>query len=589
MQATGQSTLQLQNASLLAPFLHEAQTARLFPDSKTLVDMPLAAPPKEVAAAYASLRLPDNEEQRRAVLQQFCRSWMLPVESDLRAVLPQSAAAPPPGWLPHISDPGIRQWAEALRRMWGVLCREATPDVLLHPDRHTLLLPARPCPFVIPGARFREQYYWDSLWSLRGMLVCGLVELAQGVVSNMLGLVEVHGFVPNGMRTYYLNRSQPPLLSQMVAALHAATPDDSQLLLRALPALLREHSYWSTAPKGVVLRASDGQTHQLSRYWADWSQPRPESYREDVSTAAGLPPAGAAALWRELASAAESGWDFSSRWLADGVSLNSCRTTQVVPADLNAFLYQMECNIAAFASELGQAELAASFEEHAQRRLAAMQALMWDVAGGQWRDLVLAAHGDTQTDAAAEGTAVATGAAAPAEITATAAATAAAANETCSAVTSFQQSTVVAASNWVPLYCGCTPAGSPDAELAVTSLQASGLLQAAGVAVSLNDTGQQWDWPNAWPPITCMLVEGCEAYGGMAGSKLAAALAQQYLATAHSAWGQSGRNYEKFDSRRQGAAGGGGEYECVDGFGWTNGAALVLLQRYGWRPAKELP
>jgi alpha,alpha-trehalase len=181
---------------------------------------------------------------------------------------------------------------------------------------------------------------------------------------------------------------------------------------------------------------------------------------------------------------------------------------------------QMECNIAAFASELGQAKLAASFEEHAQRRLAAMQALMWDVAGGQWRDLVLAAHGDTQTDAAAEGTAVATGAAAPAEIAATAAATGAAANKTCSAVTSFQQSTVVAASNWVPLYCGCTPAGSPDAELAVMSLQASGLLQAAGVAVSLNDTGQQWDWPNAWPPMTCMLVEGCEAYGDTAGSKV---------------------------------------------------------------------
>jgi hypothetical protein len=99
--------------------------------------MPLAAPPKEVAAAFASLRLPDDEEQRRAVLQQFCRSWMLPVESDLRAVLPQSAAALPPGWLPHITDPGIRQWAEALHRMWGVLCREVSgirPNVLVLAD-----------------------------------------------------------------------------------------------------------------------------------------------------------------------------------------------------------------------------------------------------------------------------------------------------------------------------------------------------------------------------------------------------------------------------------------------------------------------
>eukprot|EP00983_Pelagomonas_calceolata_P111470 1159784-Pelagomonas_calceolata.AAC.8 len=35
-------------------------------------------------------------------------------------------------------------------------------------------------------------------------------------------------------------------------------------------------------------------------------------------------------LWLDIASAAESGWDFSSRWLGDGFNLHTMRTTQVV-------------------------------------------------------------------------------------------------------------------------------------------------------------------------------------------------------------------------------------------------------------------
>ncbi len=41
--------------------------------------------------------------------------------------------------------------------------------------------------------------------------------------------------------------------------------------------------------------------------------------------------------------------------------------------------------------------------------------------------------------------------------------------------------------------------------------------------------------------------------------------------------------HEKFDALHCGAPGGGGEYACEDGFGWTNGVALSLLQRFGWQ------
>lgn len=155
---------------------------------------------------------------------------------------------------------------------------------------------------------------------------------------------------------------------------------------------------------------------------------------------------------------------------------------------------QMESNISRFAAELGEAEQAARFAQHAQRRLAAIDALLWDEGSGQWRDLVME-HGDAE-----------------------------AAETVCSnssiGSSKFKQSSVVAASNWVPLYCGCAAAGSQQAAAALASLQHSGLIQAAGLAVSLARTGQQWDWPNSWPPITCMLLEGCRDHGGEQGAQV---------------------------------------------------------------------
>ncbi len=78
--------------------------------------------------------------------------------------------------------------------------------------------------------------------------------------------------------------------------------------------------------------------------------------REDVATAAQL---GAneeeqERLYRDIASAAESGWDFSSRWMADGHTLATIQTTRVIPADLNAFLYKMETDLAHFAEVTSQ-------------------------------------------------------------------------------------------------------------------------------------------------------------------------------------------------------------------------------------------
>lgn len=82
----------------------------------------------------------------------------------------------------------------------------------------------RSLPFIIPGGRFRESYYWDSYWIVLGLLACDMEVTAQGLVRNLLDDVSTYGFVPNGGRIYYLNRSQPPLLSDMVVALVKHNP-----------------------------------------------------------------------------------------------------------------------------------------------------------------------------------------------------------------------------------------------------------------------------------------------------------------------------------------------------------------------------
>ena len=92
-----------------------------------------------------------------------------------------------------------------------------------------------------------------------------------------------------------------------------------------------------------MVRLADGSV--LNRYWDDLATPRDESYREDLETARSSKRP-AAEVYRDLRAAAESGWDFSSRWLADGKTLATIRTTDILPVDLNSLLYKLELAIA---------------------------------------------------------------------------------------------------------------------------------------------------------------------------------------------------------------------------------------------------
>ena len=105
--------------------------------------------------------------------------------------------------------------------------------------------------------------------------------------------------------------------------------------------------------------------------------------REDHTSAENMTTAQQQALWNNLASGAESGMDFSSRWFADPQNISTIQTTSIIPAELNAYLYQMENNIADFADMMGNTTVASSFRDYAAARKTAMNTLMYNATAGR--------------------------------------------------------------------------------------------------------------------------------------------------------------------------------------------------------------
>lgn len=581
----------------------------------------------EIQAAFDQLAKPLRND---SALNTFLDTYFGAAGGELRPV-PHAQLATDARFLQRLNDTVIREFTEQVVAIWPDLTRAYDGGAATNcSDCPNSFIPvARP--FVVPGGRFREPYYWDSYWVLEGLLRTrgAFTGIARNMIENFLDLVERYGFVPNGARVYYLNRSQPPLLALMVRAYITHT-NDTALLGRALPLLEREHTFW-TSNRSVEVRRG-GRAYTLTRYRVDNTQPRPESYREDYeqatntsyySPASGiiypergpLDAAARARLYSNLASAAESGWDFSSRWLANPADatrdvyfpLRSLATDDVVPVCLNSILYANERAIgdfyvlAANASASANASSSSSDAAAAAQRLwharaaarsEAMYALMWNDT--------LTGFFDYNVSSSAQNVFV------PAD----AAATADPAADLRGAPPGHQVHFHVA--QLFPFWTGAAPAhlkDNPRAVQAAFARVARFLDTRAGGIPSTNlATSQQWDQPNVWPPLMHVLMQGLlntpATFGPddpdlVAVRALALRLAQRYLDSAFCTWYATGGAtsatpklpglsdadvgimFEKYSDRATNVAGGGGEYDVVEGFGWTNGVLIWAVDTFG--------
>jgi alpha,alpha-trehalase len=252
--------------------------------------MPLKTSPEEVITAFNAI--PDKTDQQ--LLQIFLNEYFDEAGSDLNIWEP-SDLQELPAFLDTIKDPAYKQWGSDLNQLWKLLGRQVNESVIEYPERHTFL--PRRYPMVVPGGRFRESYYWDSWWIVRGLLVCDMPTTAEYVLRNLLDDVTNFGFVPNGGRIYYLDRSQPPLLAEMAVSIIEYYGWDStkgrELLGEVYPILQGEYAWWMNPESGHVLNISlpEDETRTyvtLNHYYSNETTPRPESYLQDLETATGI-------------------------------------------------------------------------------------------------------------------------------------------------------------------------------------------------------------------------------------------------------------------------------------------------------------
>lgn len=488
-------------ADLYGPLLAKVQERGILADGKTFVD---AVPKRAIAAIMADfekMRVGDDDTLRRFVAENF----------DLPVSLDRAEPGPP-----------TKPLRTYIRDMWKELARapgQGSDNSSALPIGHR---------HIVPGGRFREIYYWDSFFTMLGLIRDGETALATGIVDAMTDMIEAYGHVPNGTRTYYLGRSQPPLYHMMVELLGDAEP---AIAARRLHAMKREHSWWMEGAEtleagqaeGRVARLADGSL--FNRYWDPRRSPRDESWGEDVATAnaSGRPEP---QVYQDLRAGAESGWDFSSRWL-DGESLSSIRTTTIVPVDLNAFLFGLENAIAACADADAD-----HYAQLAQNRREAMNRHLWDAENGYFTDYDI--------------------------------------RENC------PRNTLTAAA-LAPLLVGA--ASDQQAERTVKAVS-TGLLASGGLRTTQIDSGQQWDRPNGWAPLQWIAVAGLQRYDHDAQAR---EIAKRWVDTVNATFERTGLLFEKYDVERA-DIGGGGEYRTQTGFGWTNGVTADFIDSYNLMP-----
>lgn len=491
---------------LLGELFQDVQFRRIYSDGMTFVDMVPANKLRDTLKEYAKHRHdPDFE------LHEF-------VQSHFKDYLGRQTV--------YHTNPN-HTVEEHISELWNVLTRKVY--------KNTGSLIALPHPYVVAGGRFSAQFYWDSYFVMLGLAADNRWDTVEDMVRNFAFMLRKFGHIPNGNRTYFIGRSQPPLFAAMVRLL--AEHNGSTTLVKYLPHLLIEHHFWMKGHRSLshdrparlrAVRMPNGVV--LNRYFDTKTTPRPESYKEDVDTALQAADRTPSKVYLDLRAAAESGWDFCSRWFKDSASLSTIHTTDLVPVDLNSYLVVLEQTIADAYTTLHQSRLASLYRAQAEQRQEAISYYCWDAELGFFFDYDFVAKNHTP------------------------------------------RYTVAAAT---PLWVG---AATRNQAAKVAQVLQDKFLKKGGLVTTLETTGQQWDAPNGWAPLQWIAIQGLRRYGH---ADLADEVKHRWVTTNVDAYKATSKLVEKYNVVDPTMLAGGGEYILQDGFGWTNGVLLALLREGG--------
>jgi len=495
---------------VFSEFFSKVQLSSLFKDSKTFADARPKYSVEAISKKYKDLNTKADFCLDKFVLDNFEVPKHHGPESRSRKL-------------------GGKNVRTLIEELWGILSRSGD-DV----DNSSLI--ALPYPYIVPGGRFREIYYWDSYFTMLGLAESGRVVMVENMVNNFAYLLDEIGLIPNGNRTYYCSRSQPPFFSLMVALL-ANLKKDNSVYVHYLPQLEIEYKFWMAGSEGLK---RDGDSEKrvvqlggatLNRYWDDNPIPRQESFKEDLELAATYS-GSADTLFRNIRAAAETGWDFSSRWFRDASDLSSIRTGEIVPVDLNTLMFKLEETLAKTYSLQGDKVMQVKYETLSKQRKEAIQSLFYDDQQKMFVDLELLGGG---------------------------------------------ASPVISLAAVFPLYFGL--ALNEQAKNVARELNES-FLKSGGWVTTLKYTTHQWDAPNGWAPLQWMVYQGLKNYGFHGDAELGA---RRWIENNLLVYRQTGNLLEKYNVESLGTTAGGGEYEVQYGFGWTNAVLLKFMNALDWK------
>src|SRR5258705_5983363 len=248
--------MDITNIFSLGELFEKVQLQHIFPDGKTFVDCIPLLPIASILQRY------EIEKDEKGF--------------DLSAFVHNNFDLPKEHSSGYASVAG-RPVTQHIEMLWNELTRQ--------PDEAAGSLIPLPFSYIVPGGRFREIYYWDSYFTMLGLQVSRRVDMIQHMVDNFSYLIDHIGYIPNGNRTYFLGRSQPPFYSLMIQILREEK--GMEILMKYLPELEKEYRFWMSGSEGLndsnkalyrVVRMPDGST--MNRYWDEHNTPRPEAYKE---------------------------------------------------------------------------------------------------------------------------------------------------------------------------------------------------------------------------------------------------------------------------------------------------------------------
>ncbi|EFO20256.2 trehalase [Loa loa] len=501
-------------------------------DSKTFVDRPLKADPKvvrdEFLKKFGGQTVENiNSQELLAFRERYFDKEGQELE---KCNIPGWQELPPK--IARIRDETLKHFAIFLNKRWKDLCRQVKP--IKHPQRHSLIVV--PESFIVPGGRFREFYYWDAYWIVKGLIASNLYKMVKNMLTNFLHCVKKFGFMPNGGRVYYLRRSQPPFLIPMVYEYYKVTKD-TKFIKENFNYLVKEFEFWIKNRSLIVQKY--GQNFTVYQYRTVSNVPRPESYRVDVEAAVKVKQEDRQKFFQDLASAAESGWDFSSRWFKDRQTMQSIETTNVVPVDLNALLCWNANILKYLASITGDKKKVAEFESKKESISEALNAVFYNNTEKSWFDYNLRTK---------------------------------------------SHNVIFYPSNVMPLFTQCYSEIEYEKPADIVNfMDRSNLFgYQNGVPTSLEtSSGEKWDFPNGWAPLQHIIIEGMRKSNNPDVQELAYKLAKKWVLANYRVYQATNQMWDKIDIiGTVPKPGSGGEYNVQDGFGWTNGVILDLLATY---------